>query len=330
MTERSGFSITLVGGSGRSGTTLLRRLLGRHPAVFEAPEWRLPVDPDGLVDFYASVTGAWTPLVFDRRYRALERLLRQVGPKSPLQRTYRRLIHGLGFTGLGRRNLDIAYGAVDAAGFCPDFPALADDLLAQLRALVYRATWTGSPLFSDGRTVLGDCLSSQQLATILGGFYRGVAASALTASGCTHYLEKNTWYPLVFDRFLEMVPEARLVVIHRDPRDVVCSLVEQRWAPREPVAAARYFRAIMDRWYAVRARLPAASYLEVSYEALVRGPDAILADIANVTGLPLVPGPHGLRDTTVGRWQRGLSQDDLRRVLPYLAPELEGSGRGQL
>lgn len=319
-------SITLVGGSGRSGTTLLRRLLGRHPKVCEVPEWRLPVDPGGLVDFYVAMSSAWTPLLFDAHYRRLSTLLRQVGPKGALAGLYRRAVHRAGLARRISLNLDLPYGAVDASRFCPGYPQLAQALLDNLRSLEYRAIWTGSPFLSNGRTALGGPFEPEVLAAILGGFYRQVAQGTLQAHGGEHYLEKNTWYPLVFDRFLELVPEARLINIWRDPRDVVCSMVEQRWAPNDPLSAARYYRAIMDRWYAVRSQLPAGSYLDVSYEELVAKPEDVLERITAFAGIPFIPGPYGLFAGTIGRWQRGLRPGQVERILPYLAPELEGEG----
>lgn len=319
-------SVTLVGGSGRSGTTLLRRLLGRHPKVCEVPEWRLPVDPGGLVDFYVALGAAWTPLLFDAHYRRLASLLRQVGPKGALASLYRRVVHGSGLARHVSLSLDLPYGAVDASLFCPGYQQLAQALLDDLRSLEYRAIWTGSPFLANGRTALGGPFAPEVLAAVLGGFYRGVVKETLQAHGGEHYVEKNTWYPLVFDRFLELVPEARLINIWRDPRDVVCSMLEQRWAPNGPLSAARYYRAIMDRWYAVRHQLPVDSFLDVSYEELVIEPEGILERITAFAGIPLSPGPCELSASSIGRWQRGLRPAEMKQILPYLAPELDGKG----
>jgi hypothetical protein len=315
--------ITLVGGSGRSGTTLLRRLLGRHADVCEVPEWRLSVDPGGLIDFHAALSSAWTPLIFDAHYRRLERLLWQVGAKSRLLRGYRRILHRVGIARRCATNFDVAYGAVDATTFCPRYPELATELLAALRILKYRGIWTGTPFLSTGELVLGLPHQDMELSELLGGFYRGVAHETLAAAGKRHYLEKNTWYPLVFDRFVQMVPEAKLVNIWRDPRDVLCSLMEQRWAPPGHLPAARYFRCIMDRWYAVRARLSASMFLDVRYEDLVTDPASTLERIAAFADLPVVPGTHELSAKAVGRWRKCLDDRQMRDILPYLAPELD-------
>lgn len=323
MTQVFPYSITLIGGSGRSGTTLLRRLMGRHEDVCEVPEWRLPVDPGGLADFYVSVTGVWTPLTYDAQYRRLATMLKAVGPKNGWQRTYLRFINAVRATSCSSFNLGFAYGAVDAGRFCPSYETLAEKLLCDLKNFSYRSMWTGTPWLSSGNTVAAGPFDRDDLAGILGRFYRDVVADTLRARHKEHYLEKNTWYPLVFDSFLKIVPEAKLICIHRDPRDVVLSMSQQRWAPQNLVGAAQYYRAIMDRWYAVRSMLPPGSYREVHFEDLVMTPETTLPQLADFAGIPLAKGPWHVNPGAIGRWEGRWSTAERQSVESFLHPELD-------
>ena len=312
-------TITLIGGNGRSGTTLLRRLLGRHEAVCESPEWRVPVDPGGLVDFYVGETGAWSPLLFDARLRALRRVLQAVSAKPGWLHWYRRALHASGLAKAQGRNLDVAYGQMDVTRFCPNFEELARELLVRLEVFRYQAVWTGSSFLDDGSLTFGGPFDSIELRDLLGDFFRGVASSAAAHASAQHYVEKNTWYPLVFDRFLELVPEARLVVIRRDPRDVVCSLMEQRWAPSELDSAAHYYTKLDQRWAHVRKHLTTDVYLEVEYEELVENPEMVLTSIGEFAGIPIAQGPYGLSAKSIGRWRNNLTPTQIERLGALLA-----------
>lgn len=316
-------TITLIGGSGRSGTTLLRRLLGRHEAVCESPEWRVPVDPGGLVDFYTGEMGAWSPLLFDARLQALRRLLQAVSAKPGWLHWYRRALHASGLAKVRGRNLDVAYGQMVVTRFCPNFEELTQQLLTRLEAFRYHAVWAGSSFLDDDLLAFGGPFDESELRGLLGGFFRGVVSSATAHAGAQHYIEKNTWYPLVFDRFLELVPEARLVVIRRDPRDVVCSLMEQRWAPSELDAAAYYYNKLDQRWTYVRKQLTTDVYLEVEYEELVENPEIVLASIGEFASIPIAQGPYGLSTKSIGRWRNNLTPTQIERLGTLLAVDKE-------
>ena len=45
-------NIYLIGGTGRSGTTILTKLLGDLDQLTNVPEWRFLTDPNGVIDFY--------------------------------------------------------------------------------------------------------------------------------------------------------------------------------------------------------------------------------------------------------------------------------------
>jgi hypothetical protein len=60
-----------VGGTGRSGTSIVKELIAAHPGAASLPfEYRFIIDPDGLVDFYTSYTAAWSPYLADRTLKA--------------------------------------------------------------------------------------------------------------------------------------------------------------------------------------------------------------------------------------------------------------------
>ena len=320
---KNDITITLIGGSGRSGTTLLRKVLGKHIDVCEVPEWRVPVDPGGLIDFYTSLSGTWTPSVFDSRFKELKKILNRVGKNTIFARIYRRLIHRLALNKVCSRNLDIAYGQVDVSQFCPIFLELIKELENKLNLLKYQSFSTNSEFWDNGETALAGPFQQDVLQEILGGFYRQVVTEALNHTKCQHYLEKNTWYPLVFHKFIELVPEAKLIHIVRDPRDVVCSMMNQRWAPQELDTAVTYFQSIMHQWSFVKDQLPKESFIEVAYEELISDPEEILGRISRFAGIPVESGPYHLSKKSIGRWNSDLNDADKNRLNTLLELEVQ-------
>lgn len=316
-------TITVIGGSGRCGSTLLRRMLGEHPDVFAAPELRFTVDPGGLVDFYVSASELWSPWIYADRYKRLETLLRATGPKAAWTTYYRRLMSTFPLLRRAPMNLDVAYGAVDASRTYPNYVAFVDQLLMRLKEFGYRAHWTGSHFFESAELPFGDFREQRELASVLGAFYLQLVEDALSKSHRGFYVEKNTWYVLCFDRFLDLVPTAKLVHIHRDPRDVVASLVRQRWAPRNMEQAAVFYKCIMQKWHRVRDEIPPDSFLDVGYERLVADPRAVLGDIEEFANVPVSFEHPNLSKKSIGQWRRELTKAQVQFLETQLASEIE-------
>ena len=68
----------LIGGGGRSGTTILSKIFSKHSQFAVVPEWRFVIDPDGLLDFLSSVVNSWTPYIYSLKLQRLETLLSDV------------------------------------------------------------------------------------------------------------------------------------------------------------------------------------------------------------------------------------------------------------
>lgn len=240
----SGERHVVIGGTPRSGTTLVRRILDRHPSLCCGPETSILL-PGGM--------------------------------------------------------------RIDQVASAYKWPA------AELRALMAQ-----SP--SQGAFV--DAFADR---------YRG-------QRGRTRWAEKTPLNVLSFDWVLERFPQARLVHVVRDGRDVVCSMrqhPDRRWVDGVEVKELRpeSVDTYMRRWVrdteAGIGRRGDPRYIEVRYEDLVVDPEEVMRGLLEALDEPWLPGvlvekvPRGgkrahagsrITTTSVGRWREDLSVDERRRV----------------
>ncbi len=156
--------------------------------------------------------------------------------------------------------------------------------------------------------------------------------------GRARWAEKTPLNVLCFDWVLERFPEARLIHVVRDGRDVVCSMrqhPDRRWVDGVEVRELRpqpvdaYARRWVRDTQAGIARRGDPRYLEVRYEELVADPERVMRGLLEALGEPWVPevlvdrtpsggkrAHAGSRITTgsVGRWRQDLTVDERRRV----------------
>jgi len=156
---------------------------------------------------------------------------------------------------------------------------------------------------------------------------------------------------------LRAYPQAKVVHMVRDGRDVVCSLLEKGWLRRErggvddvgypygeqarfwvELERAQEFNAASEatragwawrRYLTVaRAAAPGAT-LEVRYEELAADPDAAATRIAGHIGADhaaLAEGLRAVHSQSVGRWRRDLTEEQVADVEAEAGPLLRELG----
>ncbi len=318
-----------IGGTGRSGTTILSKILSDHPDITNVPEWRFLVDPDGIVDFYTSCA-QWSPFHFDVRLKRLACLLKQVEKKN-IFNVFWQVLNNTGLVGKFTINLKPRYNNLNVTAFCPNFRNICDTLIGQLETFRFQGSWVGSLLLTPMQMSYGAINRQQQIMEVLRDFLLAVMADVMEQQGASCYLEKNTWNILWFDKILEFLPNAKLLHIYRDPRDVVSSYVRQTWMPSDPVLSARIYCDLLDRWQQIRTAIPVDSYYEISLESLVEAPRDVLSDICLFLD---VLWDDCLLDLSLehshsGRWKKDLSKSQQVDVIAILGKVMQQYGYGQ-
>lgn len=317
----------VIGGTGRSGTTILSKVFSEHPAIAQIPELRFSIDPDGIIDFYIGALQCWSPYHCDLRLRRLEALLRRIGKDGPLDMAYT-LLSLTGLERLFSRKLRPAYHGYSARQCCPGYRGLVNELVEKLTAFSFAGHWTGAPFAQTASMHYCGKPEKTELARILGDFLRRFAERVVEAQGLTAFLEKNTWNILWFDRLLELVPEAKMIHVYRDPRDVVASYMTQDWMPSDAVQGATVYRDLIKRWTEVRNGLPDGSYREIALEEITAAPESSLRQLCDFWGLDWSDRllEVDLSRSNAGRWKQSIPAVQQDEVQDILAPALTQLG----
>ena len=156
--------------------------------------------------------------------------------------------------------------------------------------------------------------------------------------------EKTPYYVTQIPLLLKLFPEAKIIHIYRDGRDVALSWLEARYVPQNIYTAARLWRSWVGAGRQAGAALPRETYLEVSYERLVQQPRETLQHVCEFVGepydeavlrlsplardprfdpSPLKPSPEFIVPTNCAKWKTRMAARD-RAAFESVAGDLLG------
>jgi hypothetical protein len=189
-------------------------------------------------------------------------------------------------------------------------------------------------------------LAALEPATIDGlraAYWRRVTTMAGDVRGKT-FVDMNPFNGIKLPIIARLFPGARILIMRRDPRDIVLSCYRinftpstAAWAFSDLEETARHYDALMRLTELCREYLPLAFH-EVRYDQLVTEFEATVRDLATFIGLPWTEEfrrfdrtaqSRGVRTASATQVRRGLFDgrgqwrryaDELAPVLPILAP----------
>ena len=219
-----------------------------------------------------------------------------------------------------------ATGHVFLLGYPRSGTTLVENILASLpgvEALEERPTLVDADrafLAAPGGVARLAGLGPSELAPFVAAYWDKVGAAGVNPAGRT-FVDmdplKATRLPLIARLF----PGAKVLIMRRDPRDVVLSCFRTSFALTSAAIeftslarAARHYDAMMRLIELARERLPLAFH-EVDYHALVRDFDATTQQLCGFLGLPWDPALRRFDRTARDRGVATASASQVRRGL---------------
>lgn len=202
---------------------------------------------------------------------------------------------------------------------------------------------------ADGTMPDLDALDQASLDELRAKYWLRVRRAAGDVEGRA-FVDMNPYNGIKLPLIARLFPAARILIMRRDPRDVVLSCFRINFTPSKGAydlsnleSAARHYDALMRLIEICRQRLPLA-YHEVRYDRLVADFETTVRAMAGFAGLEWTEDfrafdktaqARGVRTASAtqvrrglydggGRWRR--YEEQLRPILPILAPWVERFG----
>lgn len=266
---------------------------------------------------------------------------------------------GAEFSAIGEWPTEIAEADSDPAfiiGFPRSGTTLVENLLASIPdviALEERPTLAASEQYlREGGLARFAAAGTRELDEQRRSYWQAVSAAGVDASGKL-FVDKDPLKGLMLPLISRLFPAARIIVMRRDPRDVVLSCFRSNFA-LTPAAleftdlerAARHYDAVTRAQEAFLAALPLSRH-ELRYEALVTDFDVETRRLCDFLG---VEWTEEMRDFAQTARRRGVStmsatqvikplydgskqwrryEENMRPILPILDPWVKRFGYGE-
>jgi hypothetical protein len=302
-----------IGGTGRSGTSIMRVILARHSQVFgHISETRFLIDPDGLLDLVHAISSVCTPaysgIALDR-FHELMRCNRKQNLSARIARRANYLT-GIDFAQIltparyGLQSLGAQLGL-------QHYDETVRQFVDSWTAYTFRGYWMGIHSFQwfpkmRGGTPLSPEVAARQAAEFVAELFR----PAMSAAGNTRWCDDSPPNIFRIRELLALFPDLRFIHIFRDPRDVVASSLQKSWSPHDVHSPDRA-RFTLEKWREIRQQIPASSYFELRFEDMIAEPEATLRTLCDFLGLEFEPNLLNLDLSrhNIGRYRRDLSPE---------------------
>ncbi len=331
-----------IGGTGRSGTTVLGRTLSLHGDIFTIPfESRFIVDPDGVESLIHALHEQWEQYSAHTAIERFRKLMRSIYPSRPVY-----LMKILLSVILPKIHISPPKYAFTFSKFWKDeeffnykkqpfslfadrkkFFEIVESFLSHIIVREYSGFWTGYGTEIAPRMNV-TTYSPENALKQAREFIDSLIIPVVKKYGAKRWADHtptNINHVLFLKR---LYPEMKFIHIYRDPRDVVSSYKTKSWGGNSAMDAVPIINGTLRKWEEDKKRLPDGSYIEISLEELVSNKKETLEKLCNFLELDFDENmlKMDLSKSHSGRWKKDLSSEEVKLIEEKLGWFMEKYG----
>ncbi len=311
--------VVFIGGTGSSGTRVIRDMLLKHHNTYGIDEEiRFICDPDGLLDLIDSFTNKWSPYDGEIALRRFKYIIYSCFGENFLDKQ-RNLLYKIGINPHKYSYLNLSKKLETRN--CV-FTKLIDSYINKLRFSISDSYWFGSPkfkkkLFYETFYLNNNIIITESIKLIsqILNYYPGHSENKFWVD--------NTPFNLIQShRLIQLFPEMKLIHVYREPKDVISSFKHRNYGSDEDIINAKRLVNIWRRWIDVRKVLPINSYYEINLKDVVSNQKIVSKNLCRFLGWKFDNNmlSVSVNKSNYGRWKLDIDQKNLMRVNSILSP----------
>lgn len=303
-----------IGGTGRSGTTILSKVLGRHPDCFALPiESRFITDPDGLISLYKSLYPDWSFFQSDKAFERFLRLMRHL--KFPYKGKY------------------VPYGIEQYLNEGV-YEKIVSEYCENLKVQVFKSAWLGrvnisrkiiskfSQVIPFSNALLEDSYyvsppEENEFCEFTGSFITDCFEGFKDRRKADLVIDHTPSNIVHANTILKFLPESKFIHIYRNPLDIISSFHSKDWGSRDLEINTCWIFDTLNQWFKHREVLNPTSFLEVKFEDLIADPEKELNLICDFLRINESQEFYkvDLSKHNIGRWVDQISNEEANMIL---------------
>ncbi|MGA0061727.1 MAG: sulfotransferase family protein [Candidatus Planktophila sp.] len=233
------FTPVFIGGTGRSGTTIVLNLLSRHPDFHGSMprEIKYLTSRHGLIDLVFTRPMRFEENLRARRNNLVARLLPLTG-RSQID-SFEQEIFGAWWSGTSKKGT--------TRGLVQGIP----------REILEREVEAFKTQYGDNR--IG---AARQ-------FFESLSQAQMQDKPRRYFGDSTPVNMMQSDLIFKLLPHSKFINVIRDGRDVAASVVKERWGPVEHYSALKWWENRICQAHSSLTRIPKERILEIRIEDLV-------------------------------------------------------------
>ena len=304
-------------GVGRSGTTILSKVIGEHDHVYRFNwETRFLVDPGGLIDLNYALCHNWSPYVGNNAVNKFKELMFGLCEKEHEFTSFFAKGSKLLYEKTKHTSLLWAPSPYKRVGLGKEIGIehmrmVVNKFLCELIHDEYEGIWCGAKAGFNPTIINSYKFDESIFIPMIRNFMEELFSPLIK--------NKRFWIDHTPFTFLHMpdikniYPESKIVVIIRDPRDTISSYLNMEWGGNDVSSVSHWVYNVYSKWSELKKTVIAGhDYFELKLEDLISHRDQSLVDLSNYLEIDITPSMKDV-DLTEGhmrRWETDLDSED--------------------